>query len=882
MEETYDFAALEPKWQKVWQKNKLFQWDPEGETRMYCLTMFPYPSGVLHMGHVLNYTIGDSVVRYHIAQKKNVLTPMGWDSFGLPAENAAIKAGTPPAIYTTGNILKMRSQMLRAGWGYDWSLELATSYPGYYRWTQWLFLQFYQNGLAYKKMAPVNWCINCKTVLANEQVHEGKCERCGTDIEQKDLEQWFFRMSAYAQRLLDGHQKLKGHWPEHVLKMQEDWIGRSEGTRLDFTVESTGDILPVFTTRPDTVYGVTFMSLAPEHPLLEKLLKNDRSEAIRNAAKRMRNQSAIERASEGTEKEGVFTGHYCVNPFNKERVALWVANYALMDYGTGAVMGVPAHDQRDFMFAKKYRIPIKVVIQPQDQVLDPATMEKAYLEDGVQVNSGPFDKMPNRQAMAAITQYARDRAFGDFTLNYRLKDWLLSRQRYWGAPIPIIYCARCGVLPVPETDLPVLLPENIEFLPTGDSPLKRCESWRNVKCHKCGGNAEREADTMDTFVDSSWYFLRYPSPRNEERAFDPGLIGKWIPVDLYIGGAEHARMHLIFARFFTMVLKDLGLIEVEEPFKRLFCQGIVYRTAYRCPEHLWVAEEDVKFTCEKCGDVSGSQTSLTPGNKVVCQNCGGNVRAVHKQCSGEVTSELSKMSKTKKNGIGPDDLFQRYGADTVRLGILSMGPVDQHVEYSGSAMVGEHRFLHRLYKAITALTDALADVKRFEPGTGEPDNAGKALRRKSHQTLAEARQVFEQTFSFNTLIARDHELLQAIAEAGTVPPEIKREAVEILLFTIAPVAPHIAEELWKKLGNRRSIFRSAWPAIDPEALKIEDVEIAVQINGKIKARVRIPAGMEKEKMEQEVLGLPSVQSILDGRKPKKVFGVPDRLVNIIL
>ncbi|RME04188.1 MAG: leucine--tRNA ligase, partial [Planctomycetota bacterium] len=694
----YNFKEIEKKWIEVWQEQKLFQWDPN-RPGVYCLTMYPYPSGTLHMGHVLNYTIGDVLVRYFLAQGKNVLSPMGWDSFGLPAENAAIKAKIPPKVFTKNNIERMREQIRRAGWGYDWSLELATSHPGYYRWTQWLFLQFYRKGLAFRKKAAVNWCPQCQTVLANEQVHQGSCERCGTEIEQKDLEQWFFRMSSYAQRLLDGHKKLKGKWPENVLKLQKDWIGRSEGARLDFRLEGSERKVSVFTTRPDTVYGVTFMSIAPEHPLVEELLEgNPRAEEIRRAIRKMRQQSKIERTSEESEKEGVFTGCYVINPFNGERVQLWVANYALMDYGTGAVMAVPAHDQRDFLFAKKYGIPLKVVIQPEGTELDVERMEEAYVGDGVMVNSPPFDGLGNREAMREITLYAKERGFGDFTVSYKLKDWLLSRQRYWGAPIPVIYCSACGIVPVPEEDLPVMLPEDVEFLPTGDSPLRRCEEWRRTSCPRCGGEAERETDTMDTFVDSSWYFLRYLSPRDEGRAFDRELLRRWMPVDLYIGGIEHATMHLVYARFFTMVLKDLGLVDVEEPFERLFCQGMICKTAYRCPEHIWVEEGEVDFICLRCGEVLADQVDLASQQRLLCKGCGGEVRGSHRGCGREVEAEMAKMSKTKRNGVSPDELFERYGADTVRVGIMRLGPVDQDLVFSESVMVGEHKFLQKVYR----------------------------------------------------------------------------------------------------------------------------------------------------------------------------------------
>ncbi|NUM35312.1 MAG: leucine--tRNA ligase [Candidatus Brocadiae bacterium] len=895
MEELYyDFKQIEAKWQKKWDESNLFEWNKDKKPNMYCLVMFPYPSGALHMGHVLNYTISDSVVRYHLSQGKSVLSPMGWDAFGLPAENAAIKAKTPPQEYTKKNIKKMREQIKRAGWGYDWSREVATCSPEYYKWTQWLFLQFFKNGLAYKKMAPVNWCPNDKTVLANEQVHDGNCERCGTPVEQKDLRQWFYAMSQYSQRLLDGHKKLEGRWPEKVLKMQKEWIGRSEGAKLDFKLENSEETVSVFTTRPDTVYGVTFMSLAPEHPLIEKLLPgNPKEEEIRAAVKKMRNQSAIERSSEESEKEGIFTGHYLINPFNQDRVQLWIANYALMDYGTGAVMAVPAHDQRDFLFAKKYGLPIKVVIQPEGETFVAQNMTKAYIQDGIQVNSAHFNGMPNTKAMNAITQYAKDQGFGDFTVKYRLKDWLLSRQRYWGAPIPIIYCEKCGMVPVPEKDLPVLLPENVEFLPGGESPLERCKSWKSVPCPVCGNPAERESDTMDTFVDSSWYFLRYLSPKEENRAFDPDLAKEWLPVHLYIGGSEHSNMHLIYARFFTMVLKDLGYLEFDEPFQNLFCQGMVCRAAYWCPEHLWVSEKELDFQCEKCGTVVGTQTDISTekieiqGAKakkvtvIVCKSCNGKVHAYHRECGKEVKAEMAKMSKTKKNGVSPDELFERYGADTLRVGILRLGQLDQELVYSDNALVGEHKFLQKIYRTVMQLKERLSSVSRFD-GKKETTREEKDLRRKAHQCLQAAHDAFAKDFPFNTLIARLHELLRDLNKAESVSPEIQKEAVDALLFILSPFAPHLSEELWEQIGGKNFIHFSPWPSVDQEALKLDEIEIVIQINGKIKSRLMVAADMESGQLQEYCLKNEKVLELLAGKTPKKIVAVPNKLVNIIL
>lgn len=898
--DSYDFKTIEQKWQKKWDEEKTFAWNPDkpGE-KMYSLVMFPYPSGALHMGHILNYTLSDSIVRYNLSRGKNVFSPIGWDAFGLPAENAAIKAGTPPKKFTTDNIDKMRTQMKRAGWAYDWSTEVATCHPGYYKWTQWLFLQFFKRGLAYKKMSAVNWCPRDMTVLANEQVQDDKCERCGATVEKKDLNQWFFKMSAFAQRLLDGHKTLESQWPEKVIKMQKEWIGRSEGARLDFRLESTNDIVSVFTTRPDTVYGVTFMSLAPEHPIIEKLLVNNpREKEIRQAIHKMRCQSNIERTSESSEKEGIFTGHYLINPFNGHRVELWIANYALMEYGTGAVMAVPAHDQRDFLFAKKYNLKIDIVIQPKDQTLDPATMTKAYDEDGYLVNSAQFDGKQNRQAMHDIVSYAKEQGFGDFTVHYRLKDWLLSRQRYWGTPIPIINCEDCGLVPVPEDQLPVLLPENVEFLPTGASPLQRCESWINVPCPKCGKMAKRETDTIDTFIDSSWYFLRYTSARDEEHAFNPERVKQLLPVDLYIGGSEHANMHLIYARFFTMVLHDLGYLDFTEPFPHLFCQGLICKTAHYCPEHSWTPDSEIDFVCPNCQSVSPAYIDLKSENvevvdasgrkrtekvnRLYCKLCQSEIKAYHKNCGQEIRSEMAKMSKTKKNGVSPDQLFEKYGADTLRVGILRLGPVDQELVYSESVMTGEFKFLQRIFNTVNDHIEELKNVTRFSGNASSLTKEEKDLRRRVHSTLQDTERAFQKDFSFNTLLARLHELLRDIIRAEKISAPVLREAIDVLLFSLAPFAPHLTEELWQALGNEQTILHSEWPTFDSHALQLDEVTIVVQVNSKIKDRMSISVDLSEDEIKEKALALDRVKSFIGDKPIKKVLVVPNKLINLIV
>lgn len=870
--ETYDFKVIEGKWQERWRETGLFA-AREGEKereKFYCLTMYPYPSGVLHMGHVINYTLGDVIVRYQILRGYNVLSPMGWDSFGLPAENAARKqakaakergeAPLHPADFTEKNIAHMKTQMSRAGWGYDWSRELATSRPDYYRWTQWLFLLFYKNGLAEKKVAPVNWCGSCATVLANEQVlADGTCERCGAAVEQKDLNQWFFKMSRYAQALLDGHRELRGGWPEKVIKMQEEWIGRSEGAKVVFKVAETGEELPIFTTRPDTLWGVTFMSLAPEHPLIEKLVRGTQREAeVMAAVKKMRSQGTSVREQVEMEKEGVPTGCHVVNPVNGEKVPLWAANFALMSYGTGAVMAVPAHDQRDFEFARKYGIPIRVVIRPDSGGLDPEKMTEAYVDPGTMSDSGPFTGRLNTEAMGDIASWLEEKKIGGPTVNYRLRDWLLSRQRYWGAPIPIVYCEKCGEVPVPEADLPVELPLDVDFQAPGN-PLETSPSFVNCRCPSCGGPARRETDTMDTFVDSSWYFLRYCSPREESQPFDPEAVRYWMPVDLYIGGIEHATMHLIYFRFFTRALHDLGLLAFAEPAKRLFCQGMVCKTAYYCEKCQWIPEERVEGGTKEGDAIVGG----------TCSACGGPVRG-----------EMTKISKSKLNIVDPDRMMDKYGADCVRLYMLSDTPPDLDRVWSDERMQGAWRFLNRLWETAAAAAGELGEAAAELPGKLSP--ADRDLRRKIHNGIKRVTEAIEGGFRFNTAISSVMELLNALRASEEVHPGVRREAVESMLVLLAPITPHFCEELWSRLGHSESVFKTAWPEFDPEALKAEEIEIPVQVNGKLKSRITVPAEAEEEEVKAAALADARIQEQLTGKEPVKVIVVPRRLVNIVV
>jgi leucyl-tRNA synthetase len=850
----YDPAAIEPKWQAYWEKIGLFRADPdERKLKYYVLCMYPYPSGVLHMGHVINYTIGDVLVRYRIMRGYNVFSPMGWDSFGLPAENAAIRLSRPPAEFTGANIDRMRQQMKRAGWGYDWRREVACSHPGYYRWTQWLFLRFFKAGMAVKKRAPVNWCPSCQTVLANEQVIDNACERCGTQVEQRDLEQWFFAMSRDAQRLLDNHAKLKGLWPDRVLKMQQEWIGRSEGARIDFRVAETGDTLSCFTTRPDTLYGVTFMSLAPEHPIIEKLLRGaPRAKEVLDAVRDMRRLGTAERERIDMEKRGVFTGRHVINPVNGDRVPLWVANFAVMTYGTGAVMSVPAHDQRDFEFARRYGLPIKVVIQPDGPALDPATMTQAYEGDGLQVNSGPFNGMPNRPAMRKIAEHLARSGWGEAAVTYRLRDWLLSRQRYWGAPIPIIYCDACGMVAVPDKDLPVLLPANVEFRPTGESPLARCEEFVRCSCPQCGRPARRETDTMDTFVDSSWYFLRYVSPRDERQPWDPKDAAFWLPVDQYVGGIEHATMHLIYCRFFTHVLYDLGLVGFDEPATRLFCQGMVCKEAYYCGECKWLPESDVE---------SGR-----------CRRCGCEVRA-----------EIAKMSKTKLNTVSPDEIMAKYGADTQRLYILSDSPPERDTIWSEQNLLGANRMVHRLWNAAHEHIQAFPDARSVSRPDGSMSEADRGLLRAAHRAIKSVTDDVEREMHFNTAIARINELLNEIRSVGVGPsPGVVRFAFETVVRLLCPIIPHVAEELWQALGNPPSIFRTPWPAHDEAALQAETVTIPVQVNGKLRSHVTAPADASDQYVERLAREDPKVLTHIEGRRIRKVLVVGRKMVNIVV
>ncbi|MGQ9630607.1 MAG: leucine--tRNA ligase [bacterium] len=828
MEKVYPFRRVEEKWQKFWRDNGKFRADEGGDKpKRYILEMFPYPSGDPHMGHVRNYSLGDVVARFYRMNGYNVLHPMGWDAFGLPAENAAIKNRTHPADWTERNIAGFTEKLNRLGYSYDWDREVTSCNPDYYRWTQWIFLQFYKRGLAYRREAAVNWCPNCATVLANEQVIDGGCWRCHSQVEKRDLEQWFFKITDYAERLLNDLSKLD-EWPAPVKIMQENWIGKSTGAEIVFSLKGGGDKIPVFTTRQDTVYGVTYLVLAPEHPLVSKVAEMSPNPGeIENFVRRIRQQSFITRTAEWA-KEGIRTGATAINPMNGEEVPIFIANYVLMEYGTGAVMGVPAHDQRDFEFAKKYNLPIRVVILPEGASPEEFTgesLKEAYVGGGTQVNSGPFDGLPNEEAKERIADVLEERGWGRRAVSYRLRDWLISRQRYWGAPIPIIYCSKCGIVPVPEEDLPILLPRDVDFSPGGESPLAKCEEFVRAKCPRCGSEARRETDTMDTFVCSSWYYLRYCDARNEREIFDPKRVNYWMPVDQYIGGIEHAILHLLYSRFFTKVFHDMGLLKVDEPFKNLFTQGMV-------------------------------------------------------QKDGET------MSKSKGNVVEPGDILESYGADALRLFIIFAAPPEREIDWDDTGMDGMWRFLNRVWRLVTrnagTVRRNLAELSegKIKPEPRSPED--RELRRIAHDTIRRVTVDIRDRFHLNTAISAIMELVNALyAYEGDNEP-VLAEAIRAVILTLAPFAPHIAEELWEVVGGKPSVFDEMWPEYDEVALKREEVLIVVQVNGKVRDRVNVAADIGREELERLVLSRERVRAWTNGKRPKKIVIVPNKLVNVVV
>jgi leucyl-tRNA synthetase len=863
MEERYQPQAIEEKWQRLWEEQKTYQVAEAGrKPKYYVLEMFPYPSGRIHMGHVRNYSIGDVVARYKRMRGFNVLHPMGWDAFGLPAENAAIERGVHPEIWTQENILYMKTQLKRMGLSYDWEREIATCEPEYYRWNQWIFLQFYKRGLAYKKGSAVNWCPSCETVLANEQVIDGACWRCDSAVVQKELEQWFFRITDYAEELLRGLDQLGG-WPDKVVAMQRNWIGKSIGAEILFPLVGREGALRIFTTRQDTVYGATFVSIAAEHPLVLELCRGTAQEsATKEFVERIKKVSQARRGAEEGEKEGVFTGAYCRNFFTGEKIPIYVANFVLMEYGTGAVMAVPAHDQRDFEFAKKYGLAVRVVIQPENRRMNVENLTEAYIDEGVMVDSGPFSGLTNDDGKEKIAAYLEEQGWGKKTIRYRLRDWGVSRQRYWGTPIPIVYCAACGVVPVPENQLPVVLPRDVPFSGQGGSPLLESRLFTKVACFKCGGAARRETDTMDTFVDSSWYFLRYASANHRTAPFDADKARYWMAVDQYIGGVEHAVMHLLYARFFTKALRDLGLAAVDEPFSNLLTQGMVSKETYRCSEHNW----------------------LFPGELIGSEKDGWKCPQCHRPAK---KGRVEKMSKSKKNIVDPEELVNAYGADTARLFTLFAAPPEKDLEWSEQGVEGAFRFLTRLWRFVFQHREQFAHL----------DSAGRSqalasemreLKRLIHRTIKKVTEDIDGRFHFNTAVAAIMELfnaLSATAQNETKPKDsgpVIKEGVEAIIVLLAPFVPHLASELWGQLGHRESLDQVPWPAYSIEALKEEELLIVVQINGKVRGKITVPADVTQERIQTEALADSKVAGFLNGKRVQRVVYVPRRLLNIVV
>jgi len=827
----YDFTKIEKKWQKYWEEKELFKTRKKDEKEnYYVLEMFPYPSGKLHMGHVRVYSIGDVIARFKRMKGFNVLHPMGWDAFGLPAENAAIKHGNiHPREWTWENIKSMKEQMKALGLSYDWKKEVATADPDYYRWTQWFFIQMYRNNLAYKKEQAVNWCPSCETVLANEQVINNRCERCDSIVEQKELEQWFLKITDYAEELLEGHAELD--WPQRVKTMQKNWIGKSEGLSIRFPIGEIEEELEVFTTRPDTIYGATYMVLAPEHPYVDQLISGQPNEdEIRNFIKKVKSQAEMERTSPQSSKDGIFTGSFAINPMTQQEIPIYIANYVLMGYGTGAIMAVPAHDQRDFDFAKKYDLPIKAVIQPHDleEKLNGATMKKARSDDGYLINSQRFNGLTVQKAFETIADYMEKENIGEREINYRLRDWLISRQRYWGAPIPMIYCEKCGTVPVPEKDLPVLLPDDVKLSTTGVSTLAESKEFVNTTCPKCGGPARREIDTMDTFVDSSWYFLRYIDPNNQKLPVSYQKAQEWFPVNQYIGGIEHAILHLLYARFFTKVIRDLGLIEANEPFSKWLAQGMVL----------------------KDGD---------------------------------------KMSKSKGNVVDPGKILKEYGADTARLFILFASPPEKDLEWSDAGVEGASRFLNRVWRYIVNNLDEInkIDVSQVDIKQVDLNDAEKELHRKLHETIEKVTEDVEERLNFNTAISAIMELVNEIYHylknnSDNINKELLAFVTEKLLLLLAPFAPHISEELWHKLGHDESVHRVKWPQFNKEAAKKDEITVVIQINGKVRDKINVSADISEEKLKEKVFIQKKVKKYIEGKEIIKTIVIPKKLVNIVV
>jgi len=816
----YTFKEIEAKWRKNWEDKKVFLTKKDDRKKYYVLEMFPYPSGKLHMGHVRNYTIGDLTARFMRMKGFNVFHPMGWDSFGLPAENAAIQRNIPPFNWTRDNIAHMKGQFAKLGCSYDWEREVTTYKPEYYKWNQWMFTKMFEKGLAYKRKAAANWCDSCNTVLANEQVHDdGVCWRCGSKVTQKELDQWFFKITDYADQLLEGHEQLKGNWPDRVITMQKNWIGKSTGLLANFKLDN-GEDFPIFTTRPDTIHGVTFMVVSPEHPVLDGVQKPE----VREFIKKFKALSLVERMSEDKEKEGVDTGLKVVNPFTGDIVPLWTGNFVLMEYGTGAIMAVPAHDSRDFAFAKKYGIPVKVVIQNAEKNLDAAKMNDAYIEEGTLVNSGDFTGMNNSAAIEKIIEYSVKKGIGKAKVQFRLKDWLISRQRYWGCPIPVIYCDDCGAVPVPEKDLPVILPTEVDFQGTSTSPLVKMDSFRKVKCPKCGKEARRETDTMDTFVDSSWYYAKYTSPGSKEM-FNKDEAFYWTPVDQYIGGVEHACMHLLYARFVNMVMHDMGLVPTKEPFTRLLTQGMVIKDG-------------------------------------------------------------AKMSKSKGNVVDPEAIFERFGADTARLFMLFAAPPEKDLDWSDKGVEGSFRFISRVWRFLNKYSDSY--VKGFDLSGVTLPPVLKKVRGELHRTVKIVTSDIEDKSQYNTAIARMMEfvnVLYGIDEKEFATKEgalVLSEVFDKFLIMLNPFTPHATEEMWEILGHKDYLVDQPWPSFEAALAVLDEIEVVFQVNGKIRSKALVASDISKDALEQLALNDDKIKEQLSGKEIVKKIIVPGKIVNFVV
>lgn len=873
MAKDYDHKKIESHWQSFWAQSNAFKTDVTAsgasskKDKYYVLEMFPYPSGRIHMGHVRNYSIGDIIARYEALQGKEVLHPMGWDSFGLPAENAAMDRGVQPKKWTVENIDNMRAQIKKLGMNYDWDREISTSSPEYYKWSQWLFLKLFEKGLAYKKKASVNWCDDCVTVLANEQVDDGKCWRCSTEVTIKELNQWFFKITEYAEELLQGIDHLKG-WPDRVLTMQKHWIGKSVGAEVSFKVEGSDHVVDIFTTRPDTLFGTTFMSLAPEHPLVKEITTDDNHKKVEEFVNKFKATTLRDIEEGGLEKEGVFTGAYCINPLTGLKVPVYVANFVLMAYGTGAVMAVPAHDDRDFEFAKKYNIDIKVVINPKEGSKDGdpligSTMEAAFTESGVMVNSGRFDGTDSVAGKQAVIKHLEEEGLGKGATTYRIKDWGISRQRYWGCPIPIINCDKCGTVKVPESDLPVELPDTVDFKSGGTSPLENVEEFVNCKCPDCGGDAKRETDTMDTFVDSSWYFLRYITPDSDKVPFDKNDANRWMEVDQYVGGIEHAVMHLLYARFFTKALRDLGLVDIDEPFKNLLTQGMVCMETYKCPTDGFLYPEEVN----KDGG---------------CVKCGAKV----------AVGQVEKMSKSKKNVVDPDHIIDKFGADTTRLFSLFAAPPERDLDWNENGVEGCYRFLSRLWRFVDDNIDSLKNSETYKGGS-ELSGFLKDLRKKTHETINKVTGDVGKRHHFNTAISAVMELLNMMYRYKTdfnpsgdderaLGESVLRESVEAVLIMLNPFTPHITEELWHDLGCEGYLYNSQWLKADASALTTDEMNLIVQVNGKLRGKITIALDGDKDAAEQAARSDEKISPWLEGKEIRKVIFVPGKLLNIVV